>query len=156
MDVDIAHHPWFPFLCDWTSSIPKRSPLPLLSLVFSVQCYPQMTHALMRDWKLTELFNCIQSPLCAFLQNCIFSPVFEKAYPPQLSRFRGKEDQKKILKRQLLWPFQLLFLNAAHYNESMREIVCHRWQLSPWGLVGISCRELRESEQYASSLQLFG
>lgn len=76
--------------------------------------------------------------------------------PPTIVPFQRKRRSKETC---FFWVGGCFLFNVSRLSikrESMRETVCHHWQLSPCGLVGIGSRVLRGSERYASSLWLFG
>lgn len=57
MDMDASAED--PFLCDQNSSIPKKVISPPLYFSLALLSYPQIMHALTKDWMFTELFSCI-------------------------------------------------------------------------------------------------
>lgn len=157
MDTDIKHHSWLSSLCDWTSSIRKRSPLPLLTWFLC----PVTTIVLTNDTRLNDFFIGLEntlnftttsSQLCVhFCKFCIFPPFFESAYLLPLSLHRVQEDQDMIKKRLFSSCFLMLSIKINPWEYLWQSVIAdssHREAMQ--GLV------LTGSEQYASSPQLFG
>lgn len=99
MDVDLKH-PCFLSLCDWASSIPKRSPLPLLSFLCPVTTIlptndTRFNGKLLQDWKLYWTFQL--HPACSMYisANLYIFPSFWKCLPTTIVPFQGKGRSKE-------------------------------------------------------------
>ncbi len=113
MEVDLKH-PRFSSLCDWSSSVPKRSPLPLLSSLCPVTTIlptndTRFNGKLLRVWKLYQTFQLHPASSRCISANLNIFPSFWKCLPATIVHFQGKGRSKENKKGSFFGFAGLLF-----------------------------------------------